>query len=257
MLSWTTHDVAGVLVITLEPSPVGIDERQAKERQALYEIIQTRPDARFAVDLGRVDYVSSADIGFLITIRRRTDVRKGKLVALRRQFLHPRLARHDEALAAVPDRRRPGRRPAALADGVGPSTSRKRSSDHDDPPQVARVGGHGARPFGDDGRGGPLGTLAGTGRPRLRRQGRRGRSERRPGPALRPRRPARRREDRIGDRAGRRRRRVEVRRPARLLAGGMPSSRPAARRPTSTSSHTASKRDVGSTSTWSSRTVAR
>jgi anti-anti-sigma factor len=79
MLSWTTHEAGGVLVITLEPSPVGIDERQAKERQALYEIIQSRPDARFAVDLGGVDYVSSADIGFLITIRRRTDLRKGKL----------------------------------------------------------------------------------------------------------------------------------------------------------------------------------
>jgi anti-anti-sigma factor len=79
MLSWTTHEVGGVLVITLEPSPVGIDERQAKERQGLYEIIQSRPDPRFAVDLGGVEYVSSADIGFLITIRRRTDVRKGKL----------------------------------------------------------------------------------------------------------------------------------------------------------------------------------
>jgi anti-anti-sigma factor len=79
MLSWTTHDVAGVLVITLEPSPVGLDERHAKERQALYEIIQSRPDPRFAIDLRGVDYVSSADIGFLITIRRRTDVRKGKL----------------------------------------------------------------------------------------------------------------------------------------------------------------------------------
>jgi anti-anti-sigma factor len=80
MLNWTTHDVGGVLVITLEPSPSRTDDRQSEERQKLYESIQTRPDGRFAVDLGRVDYVSSADVGFLITVRRRTDVRKGKLV---------------------------------------------------------------------------------------------------------------------------------------------------------------------------------
>ena len=80
MLTWTTHDAGGILVITLEPSPLNGDDRQSEERQKLYETIQTRPDGRFAVDLGRVDYMSSADVGFLITVRRRADVRKGKLV---------------------------------------------------------------------------------------------------------------------------------------------------------------------------------
>ena len=60
--------------------PPKADDRQAKERQALYETIQTRPDGRFAIDLGKVDYMSSADVGFLITVRRRADLRKGKLV---------------------------------------------------------------------------------------------------------------------------------------------------------------------------------
>ncbi len=80
MLNWTTHDVGGVLVITLEPSSVGVDDRQSEERQALYKTIQERPDGRFAIDLTRIDYVSSADVGFLITVRRRADVRKGQLV---------------------------------------------------------------------------------------------------------------------------------------------------------------------------------
>lgn len=80
MPNWTTHDVGGVLVITLEPSTAASDDRQASERQALYQEIQSRADPRFAVDLGGVDYMSSADFGFLITLRRRADVRKGKLV---------------------------------------------------------------------------------------------------------------------------------------------------------------------------------
>lgn len=80
MLNWTMHDAGGVLVITLEPSSSKSDDRQSEERQKLYETIQTRPDGRFAIDLGRVDYMSSADVGFLITVRRRADVRKGKLV---------------------------------------------------------------------------------------------------------------------------------------------------------------------------------
>lgn len=79
MLKWTTHDVGGVLVITLEPLPGGTDDRQSEERQRLYETIQTRPDGRVAIDLGKVDYMSSADVGFLITIRRRADIRKGKI----------------------------------------------------------------------------------------------------------------------------------------------------------------------------------
>src|SRR5689334_2875371 len=80
MLNWTTRDAGGVLVITLEPSPSVTDDRQSGERQKLYETIQTRPDGRFAIDLGRVDYMSSADLGFIITVRRRADIRKGKLV---------------------------------------------------------------------------------------------------------------------------------------------------------------------------------
>lgn len=94
MLNWTTHDVGGVLVITLEPSPSkATDDRQSGERQKLYETIQARADGRFAVDLGRVDYVSSADIGFLITLRRRADARKGKLVLFDvNPYIHDSLA---------------------------------------------------------------------------------------------------------------------------------------------------------------------
>jgi anti-sigma B factor antagonist len=80
MLSMTTHEVSGVLVITLEVSVDSNDEGQAAQRQALYRAIQDRVDPRFAVDLGKVSYMSSADFGFLISVKRRVDARKGKLV---------------------------------------------------------------------------------------------------------------------------------------------------------------------------------
>jgi anti-sigma B factor antagonist len=80
MLSTTTHEVGGVLIITLEVSEDANDERQASQRQALYKAIQERPDSRFAIDLGRVSYMTSADFGFLISVRRRIDTRKGTMV---------------------------------------------------------------------------------------------------------------------------------------------------------------------------------
>ncbi len=257
MLSWTTHEVGGTLVITLEPSPVGIDDRQAKERQALYEIIQSRPDPRFAVDLGGVDYVSSADIGFLITIRRRTDVRKGKLVALRRQFVHTRFALDHEAPAAVPDRRRPERGAGPPAAGVGCAGPRKRSSDHVDPHAAVRPRRPGSACCPADGRRGAVRALGGPGRARPCRQGRRarGRATSRTCTSPSPGCPRGRRSSRApsaptagasGSSAARRARGSRWR-----------SSRPAGPRPTSTSSRTRPRPAAASTSAWSSTTGAR
>ena len=80
MLSYLTHDVEGVLIITCEESEVANDEPRSTPREQLYASIQIREDPRFAVDLSAIEYLSSADIGVLITIRRRVDARKGKLV---------------------------------------------------------------------------------------------------------------------------------------------------------------------------------
>lgn len=80
MLNCTSHEVGGVLIITFEESSPGTDDRSSTHRQTLYNTIQTRDDPRFAVDLTAVEYMSSADIGFLISIKRRIDARKGALV---------------------------------------------------------------------------------------------------------------------------------------------------------------------------------
>lgn len=80
MLNCSTHEVGGVLVVTLEDAGVVGDDRQSSYREALYKAIQERGDARYAVDLGRLDFMSSADFGFLISLKRRVDAKKGKLV---------------------------------------------------------------------------------------------------------------------------------------------------------------------------------
>lgn len=89
MLSYLTHDVEGVLVITCEDGGTGGEEQRATPREHLYAAIQTREDRRFAVDMSALDYLSSADVGILITIKRRVDARNGKLVLFQVQpFVH-------------------------------------------------------------------------------------------------------------------------------------------------------------------------
>jgi anti-sigma B factor antagonist len=81
MLQIATHEVSGALIVTCEAveSPVG-DPAQSAHREALYHAVQTRPDPRFAVNLGDVDFLASADIGFLIGLKRRVEARQGRFV---------------------------------------------------------------------------------------------------------------------------------------------------------------------------------
>ena len=80
MLNCSTHEVAGVTVITLEEADDATDDRGSSHRELLYKLVQERPDGRFAVDLGTLEFMSSADFGFLISLRKRIGLRNGKLV---------------------------------------------------------------------------------------------------------------------------------------------------------------------------------
>jgi anti-sigma B factor antagonist len=80
MLSFTTNEVSGVLVITFEPTDEGSYDWQSTQRDWLYKLIESRDDPRFAIDLSEVNYLASSEIGFLVTIKRRIDRRKGKVV---------------------------------------------------------------------------------------------------------------------------------------------------------------------------------
>jgi anti-sigma B factor antagonist len=80
MLSFETTESGGVMVVSFGEVGEPGDERQAAQRQGLYQAIESRGDPRFAFDLSAVSYLTSSDIGFLITLRRRILARQGKVV---------------------------------------------------------------------------------------------------------------------------------------------------------------------------------
>lgn len=80
MLNFTTSEAVGVLIIVFEPTAESSYDWQSTQRDWLYKLIETREDPRFAVDLSDVNYLASSEIGFLVTIKRRIDRRKGKVV---------------------------------------------------------------------------------------------------------------------------------------------------------------------------------
>ncbi|MDX2036531.1 MAG: STAS domain-containing protein [Isosphaeraceae bacterium] len=81
MLTFESYESGNVLVLTVEDAGYNApSDRQAANREWLYNTVQVRENPRFAVDLGAVSYLSSADFGILISLKRRIDARKGRLV---------------------------------------------------------------------------------------------------------------------------------------------------------------------------------
>ena len=80
MLNFTTKEAGGVLIIAFEPTSDVNYDWQSTQRDWLYKLIESRDNARFAIDLTEVNYLASSEIGFLVTIKRRIDRRKGKVV---------------------------------------------------------------------------------------------------------------------------------------------------------------------------------
>jgi anti-anti-sigma factor len=80
MLKFTTNESSGVLIITFEPTDETDSDWPSTQRDLLYRMIESRDDPRFAVDLSQVNYLASSEIGFLVTIKRRIERQKGKVV---------------------------------------------------------------------------------------------------------------------------------------------------------------------------------
>lgn len=80
MLSFTTKEVGGALIIAFEPTNETNYDWQSTQRDWLYKLIESRDDPRFAIDLTEVNYLASSEIGFLVTIKRRIDRQKGRVV---------------------------------------------------------------------------------------------------------------------------------------------------------------------------------
>jgi len=80
MLNFTTSEAAGVLIIAFEPTDEANYDWQSTQRDWLYKMIESRESGRFAIDLSEVNYLASSEIGFLVTLKRRIDRQKGKVV---------------------------------------------------------------------------------------------------------------------------------------------------------------------------------
>ncbi len=80
MSSFTTHDASDALLVQFESASGLNDFRNSGLRDSLYELVQTRPDPRFALDLAKVDYLSSSGVAILVGLKRRVEARGGKIV---------------------------------------------------------------------------------------------------------------------------------------------------------------------------------
>jgi anti-sigma B factor antagonist len=80
MLRFTTREVNGLLVVAFEATDDAASDWQVTQRDWLYKLIESHPDARFALDLSDVNYLASSEIGFLVTLKRRMDRRQARVV---------------------------------------------------------------------------------------------------------------------------------------------------------------------------------
>jgi anti-sigma B factor antagonist len=80
MSSFTTHDTSDALVVQFESAAGLNDFRNSALRDSLYELVRTRTDPQFAVDLEKVDYLSSSGVAILVGLKRRVESRSGKIV---------------------------------------------------------------------------------------------------------------------------------------------------------------------------------
>lgn len=80
MSSFTVRDESEAQVIVIEDPAALNDFRSNAFRDSLYETVQERPGGRIALDIGRVDFLSSSGVAILVGLKRRVDSHQGKLV---------------------------------------------------------------------------------------------------------------------------------------------------------------------------------
>jgi anti-sigma B factor antagonist len=93
MSSFSTRADSDVLVVTFETAAGLNDFRNNALRDSLYELVGAQPSPRFAVDLGKVDYLSSSGVAILVGLKRRVETKGGQMVIYRLQpIVHDLLA---------------------------------------------------------------------------------------------------------------------------------------------------------------------
>ncbi len=86
MTTFTTREESDALIITFESAAGLNDFRNNALRDSLYDLVQNRNEPRVALDLLKVDYLSSSGVAILIGVKRRVETRHGKIVLF---HVHP------------------------------------------------------------------------------------------------------------------------------------------------------------------------
>jgi len=85
MSAYTTRDESDVLVVELTDPTSLNDFRNTPLRDDLLNLVETRDEPRLALDMEKVDYLSSSGVAILVGLKRRLDAGKGKVVFFRLQ----------------------------------------------------------------------------------------------------------------------------------------------------------------------------
>jgi anti-sigma B factor antagonist len=80
MSFFNTRSDSNVALVTFESASGLNDFRNTALRDGLYELVATRDEPLLAVDLAKVDYLSSSGVAILVGLKRRVETKGGKIV---------------------------------------------------------------------------------------------------------------------------------------------------------------------------------
>jgi anti-sigma B factor antagonist len=73
-------DSGGIQVVNFDNAGGLNDFRNSALRDALYELVATNDEPLLAIDLSKVDYLSSSGVAILVGLKRRVETKGGKIV---------------------------------------------------------------------------------------------------------------------------------------------------------------------------------
>jgi anti-sigma B factor antagonist len=80
MPPFSVREVPDAVVISIDEATALSDFRSNTFRDALYQAVETESPPEVALDLTRVDFLSSSGVAILVGLKRRVETRHGRLV---------------------------------------------------------------------------------------------------------------------------------------------------------------------------------
>jgi anti-sigma B factor antagonist len=80
MSAFTTRVESDFVIVKFEAAAGLNDFRNNALRDALYDLVQNRQEPLLAIDIQKVDYLSSSGVAILVGLKRRVDTHGGKIV---------------------------------------------------------------------------------------------------------------------------------------------------------------------------------